>query len=744
MARLGLATLTALAVLLAAGPAAAQYTLGGMKLEGEVETGVQFFLSEPSKTRAAKFQEYRDTDDGLFLGRFNLRAFRPDESYSTEFSGSKWGHEDQSFSLTTGRLGLWEFGFEWDQMRHVLYTNTRFLAAETDRGVFVLPSPRPALPTHNAAPERELSVRWDTARIATRITPTPNLDLRAEYARTRKDGDMPFGMAFGSPGNNFYEVLQPIEHTIHDFRAQGVYAADRWQVQFGYNLSIFDNEERRIVADNPCRAPGVANAGCGAGDSGVAAPFRGQSSLPPSNMAHTFHVAGGVTLPLRSRIHGNFAYSLRLQNDSFLPHTINPAIDGDVDVRLPQKSLNGNVQIVNMNLVGTTRPWKAVGLTTKYRFYQQIDLSDQPIFSAVAVDDRAITREAHRSHHFDFKRHNADLDVRLTFLEPVVITVGPGWERWDRNEGREVRESDEFFGKLALDATPWEWLQARLTYRPSWRRLAHYNTFAHQAHVVVEDVAGELAGQSVFMRKFDEAERNRQRVDMQLTFMPSEVVTVTPTFGWRWDDYHASRLGLQEETSWSAGIEVGVTPSPWVSFAGGYVYERLDQRQRQLNRPAVFAPDFVDYHWVSNNTDIVHTAHGSVRGAIVPRVLDWSLGASWSYALGYIRTTNPIDPQSGTAAQDATARGKPFPAFEDELFRLEAALKYHFINGWTATLGYAWESFSKHDWRTDSLNPFVPVISTAGAVGQSSIWQGNDLKNYGAHLIGATLTYRFK
>ena len=33
--------------------AGAQYTLGGMNLEGEVETGARFFLQEPSKKRAA-------------------------------------------------------------------------------------------------------------------------------------------------------------------------------------------------------------------------------------------------------------------------------------------------------------------------------------------------------------------------------------------------------------------------------------------------------------------------------------------------------------------------------------------------------------------------------------------------------------------------------------------------------------------------------------------------------------------
>jgi MtrB/PioB family decaheme-associated outer membrane protein len=722
-----------------------RYSLLGMNLEGEIETGVRFFLEEPSKVRSAKFQEYRDIDDGLFLGRFYLRAFKPDESYSTEFEGSKWGNEDQFFALRAGRLGVWEAGFEWDQMRRVLYTNARLLANENDRGVFILPPPLAGadLSRHNAANEHEISVRWDTARLNFRLTPTPNTEIKAQYSRIRKEGDKELGVVFGSPGANFYQVLEPIEQTIHEFRLTGVYAADIWQLQFGYVMSLFQNDERRVLADNPCFGNGPPD--CSAGDAG--GPPRGQVSLPPSNIAHTFTLGGGVTLPMRSRIHGNFAYSMRLQNESFLPHTVNPTIDGDPDLRLPQDSLHGFTQIINVNLVGTTRPWDPVTFTGKYRLYMQLDYTDRPAFNAQVVGDRSITRETTRAARLDYNRHNVDLDTRLTFWQPVAITVGPGWERWDRSEGREVRESDEFFFKLAADATPADWLTARLTYKPSYRRLAHYNPRARAESLVVEDVAAEVSGQSVFLRKFDEAERDRQRVDVSLTFAPSEKLTITPMFGYRYDDYIESRLGLQREESWSAGMDVTVTPNEWISLSAGYTYEQMNQLQRNRQRPSLAGGatgDFKDYEWVSNNVDTVQTAHATLRGTILPRKLEWSLGALWSYALGTMDTNNPVDPQSDTAANNATARAKPFPAFEDQLFRVDAALKYHFNSSWTAALGYAWESFSKHDWRTDALNPFVPVPSTAGLAGQSSIWLGADLKNYSAHIIGATLTYRFK
>ena len=79
--------LTAFGVLGAAAPAAAQQEIGGLRLEGDVEAGVRFFLEEPSKSQSSKFLEYRDINQGLFLQGLNLRLFRPDESYSAEFGG---------------------------------------------------------------------------------------------------------------------------------------------------------------------------------------------------------------------------------------------------------------------------------------------------------------------------------------------------------------------------------------------------------------------------------------------------------------------------------------------------------------------------------------------------------------------------------------------------------------------------------------------------------------------------------
>ena len=730
MVRLILAVFAVLAV---GRPASAQVQIGGLGVEGNVETGWRFFVDEPPESRQAKWEEYRDFPGGPFLGELHLRIFRPDESYSTEIRGSKWGQQDQEFSLRSGRLGLWEFGFDWDQIPHVFSTNARMLATETSRGVFTLPSPRPPLAAYNSGRDLdEISTRWDTARLSFRLTPTPDLELKAEYTRTKKDGDRPMSQAFGF---NFIEVLEPIDQTIHDARLQLAIAREQWQLQFGYTFSLFQNAENALISDNPFQATDTATASAS-----------GRTSLPPDNVAHTFTLAGGANLPWwRTRVTSNFSYSFRLQNDDFLPNTRNPLIlaAGGSDLVLPQKGLNGDIQIFLFNLNLTSRPLPPLTLSAKYRLYDYNDASDVITFLAEVETDTTLVREARRAGRWSYRKQNADIDARWRIVQPVAFTLGAGWEGWHRNEHREVPDSDELFGKAVLDVTPLDWLMVKAKYTPSFRRISNYNTRAHQEHTVAEEEALASGGQSFLLRKFDEAERYRHRVDLLIPLTPTDTLTVTPTAGYRYDDYIDSTTGLQQETSWSAGMDITWMPHERVSLAAGYMYESIFQKQRSRSRPVrtvagePTAFDFPDFDWISVNTDTIDTFHASAKAALIPKVLDWTFGASYSYALGRIETRNPVAPTSGTAAEDFSAQAKPMPAFTDELIRLETALAYHFLKNWTAKLGYVFESFHKHDWRTDTLNPFIPVAG-------NGIWLGNDPKDYTAHIIAATIGYRFK
>lgn len=735
-------TVAVLAVLLWAAPRIAQAQWGdSLKLEGEAEVGVRFLPSEPPKGSSAKFEEYRDIHQGLFLPDLRLRIFTVDEAYSTEIYGSKWGQDDQEFGLRAGRIGRWDFGFDWNQIPHLFSTNSRTLFRETSPNTLTLPTPRPNLFLWNSAPGiDEVGTRWDTATMFLRLTPAPDLDLGVRYMRINKDGSSPYSMAFGSPGGNFVELARPIDQQVHDFRIGGTWAKENWQLKFDYIFSYFNNDAKALVADNPCfgLTAALTAGGCAGEASG---PRTGLMSLEPDNMAHTFSVAGGINLPLRTRVTANASYSLRLQDESFVAHTINPAITSPT-LALPEGSLDGKVGIFLFNVNATSRPLPLpLTFTAKYRIYDFNDMTDEVDLPGHVVNDRTLVIEERLVGRYSYTRQNAEADARWRFNQAAAFTVGGGWERWDRNEHREVRDSNEYFAKAALDVNPLDWLTARLTYKPSFRRIGDYSTFAHLTHTVLEDITpSEFAqGQSVLLRKLDEADRNRHKVDLLVQMFPFDRLTTGLSFGYRNDDYQNSTLGLQKAEGYTIGLDLTWNPIDRLSLYAGYVHDRLEQQMRSRSRPVSGTTtfDFPDYDWVSKIGDTTDSVYGGVRLALIPRRLDWSADASYHFAYGAVNTSNPVTPTSGTPAQDATATAKSMPATKDSLFRFDTKLRYSFAKYWFATLGYALELYQERNWRSDSLVPFTPAFG-------NGLWLGNDPRDYTAHIVTATLGFRFK
>jgi hypothetical protein len=247
----------------------------------------------------------------------------------------------------------------------------------------------------------------------------------------------------------------------------------------------------------------------------------------------------------------------------------------------------------------------------------------------------------------------------------------------------------------------------------------------------------EAQSQSVLLRKFDEADRDRQRVDLLLAFTPTDKISFATTFGWRYDDYPDSPLGLQKAEIFSVGFDVGWTPVDWLAVTAGYVYERIDQEMRSRNREVSGSTtlDFPDFDWVSKNVDTINTFHIGAKATLIRDKLDALLNVAYSRAKGEVDDSNPVRPTSGNSTQRANATVRAFPDLEDSLLQVEASLRYYFTKNWRLGLSYIFERYDQTDFRTDGLNPFVP--------GSTSIWLGNDPNDYTAHIVVMSVAYRF-
>jgi MtrB/PioB family decaheme-associated outer membrane protein len=711
----------------------------GLNLEGSIEAGVRGFLTDdPKNKERAKFEEYRDMGAGPFLEELRLRLFTADERYSTEISGSKWGRQDQEFSLSTGRTGLWRLEFDFDQLLHTFATNGRTLEHETSPGVWHAPRINSLYDFNGQATSRELgdiSVHWYTGRLRFTLTPTPDWDLFAQYQIIRKEGERPFSMVQGTgSGRNFLELLEPIQQTLHEVRLGATLAREWYQLQFGYTLSAFVNDLQSVTFENPCWQLAAGASGCVGVDSGVNSREFGRSSLPPSNMAHTLSLSGGLNLPLRTRINGSATYSLMLQNADFLPFaTTDCATCG----QLPQSSLHGNVQTVNVNFGVTSRPFQLpLTLSAKYRLYGLHDESDQIRIAAWVLNDRTGdgVQGPTVARRQSYTRQNADVDARYQIVQPVAATLGVGWEEWSRgpemaNGGNSIRvfdvyQTDEVFLKAAVDATPFDWLLARLTYKPSSKRGDYERG--------VPRTSTGIFGYGV---RFDEANRDRQRVDLMLQFTPLDTLSITPTAGWRHDDFVDSPFGVQREISWSAGMDVSWNPVERLSFSAGYVHELNDRDMKSRTTAQALNNDYV-----SNMTDTVDTFYVNGKVELIPKVLTWTTSANYSTSDGSVKTRNTTGTVPFNNLLGANRFAGRWPDFVDQLVRLETKFSYQFATAWTASLSYAFEQWRQHDWRTDNWLPFNPIQQGING----DVYLGTSPKNYDAHILAVTLKYRFQ
>lgn len=727
----------------------------GLKTSGDVVVGGRVYADRPPPRDRAEFEEYRDLPESAFLQYLRLRGDSKDDFYTVEFFAINGGQQDQKFQVRSYGVGKFDFLFEWDQIPHLLCTTCRTLFVQGTQGTFTLPTPRPSpLTAYNAAPAiDEVGFRTDTALVDVAYTPTSDWDIGVEFRLSNKHGDRPVGLPFGTPGNQAAEVPAPIQETAYGVHVNAGYAGDGYQLQFGYDLSIFNNDINALIVDNPCFGlPAALPAGCGGSSGGPLAPATGQGALAPDNMANTFTLAGGVNLPMKSRLNASFSYSWRTQDQSFLPFTVNPTLAANPIIVAAQNALpdnlNGDVQILRFNLGATSRPMERMTATANFRLYSYNDNSDAIPFTAYVEDDRSIqsgaslNERAQLAQRYPYTKYNAGADVRYQLFDPLAVKVGFYWERWDRkadllavdptlvepggdsvlNVPREVGTTDEYTPKLMLDYTPLDWLLFRLSYAYSIRNASTYLQASEE--------------QFGLLRKYDMADRNRNRVDFLADVFAMDNLTFTATFNWQDDDYRNTQYGLQDAQTWAAGGDVTWRPLEWLTAFVGYVHEEWDTNSHFRYRQAPNDLNNPTLDWLSKTDDRYDTVRVGFDAELIPKKLDG--GATWSYSVGRtdMSASNPVPPAGSTGAITASATAQDYPDIKSELSVLNIFLRYWITEQFSAMVRYSFENYTQSDFRYDGLQPF-------NASTGDTIFLGLDPQNYTAHYFTLSLGYHF-
>jgi len=727
----------------------------GLNWSGDLELGGRVFIERPPAQDRAKFEEYRDLPESAFGPYLRLRGDSKDDFYTVEIFGENIGQTDQKFQLHSYGVGKFNFLFLWDQIPHIFCTNCRTLYVESPQATFSLPTPRPSpLSVWNSAPLiDEVGFRTDVAAVAVGFTPTPAWDIGLGGSAMFKHGDRPSGLLFGTPGNNAAEVAAPVEETTYGAHFNLGFAGKGYQLQFGYDFSLYNNEIDALRVDNPCFGLTAAlPAGCGTSGTVPPAPATGQGALTPDNIAHTFTLAGGVNLPLNTRLTGSFSYSLRFQDQAFLPFTINPTLAANPAIVTAQAnlpgSLDGQVNILRFNLTATSRLTEDLTATGRFRVYDYDDTSPEIPFTAYVENDRVVVNiatdgpiRAQLARRYPYTKYDAGGDLRYQLFQPLTLKVAFDWEQWIREADsvvvpaslvevgsdsvihvpREVFTTNQYTPKVMLDYTPLDWLLFRFGYAFSTREGTDYLQASEE--------------QLALLRKYDMADRDRNRWDFLADIMAMDNLTFTVTFSYTMDDYGSSQFGLQDANNWAAGGDVTWKPLEWLSLFAGYVHEEWDTQSRhkrrsgtELNNPT--------FDWVSQTDDRYDTVRAGFNVVIIPQRLEG--GANYNFSIG--RTTmNAFNPQTPVGAGAAAAVAANFPEIETTLNQVNAFLRYWITKHFSAKVMYSWEQWQQSDFRFDGLLPFNFPDPNTG----DTIFLGMDPQNYTAHWFTLVLGYHF-
>jgi MtrB/PioB family decaheme-associated outer membrane protein len=738
---------------------------GGRSSWGEVY-GRPDLPFQPS-LKTSKYDEYRDLRDGFFISRARMNWDNLDSKYFLDFQSNKAIYRDQSYLATFGEWNRFKFQFRYDEIPHTYSDTARTLYTQTARGVFTIPLlTRSTLQSIAATAATTLpsTIQTQLAPSMSFFTPaierragtllfdfdvTPEWDLSALFSREHETGARPMGTIFNSSpsaaltGGYGEEVPEPIDYFNNTVKLRTEYVRERFVMQFGYTGSVFQNNTGALVFDNPfVTADCVAPTGCTNATQG---PATGRTDLYPNNYANYINFAGSFLLMKHLRLLASINAGWLRQNDLFLPYTTNSILEATTGL-LPAPSLDGKKRTLAMNYKVIETIGKKFEIKAGYRQYDYNN--DTPILNLTPVEgDMGAPNLASptQNTNWGYNRKNVEVTGNWYFAKKSTAKIGYEGELMDRSQ-RDVAHSKENGFVAAVDTTPRKDLTFRASYRHSVRNPEHYV----DDNATSASVSGGITGDQVFSRRFDEANRTRNRGDIQLQYSPTDRLSFSGFGGTLQDNYnHAGGVnsatalnfisgtmypyfsyGVLKDLSYNAGFDSDISLTNNITFFAEYSYERyykaMASRYRVPGNGATPTPldcsnssqgcDSANNDWGSNSRDYVHVAAFGFD-THVSKKANFNTYYSLSAAKGHVDSRPFGDPTLLTGPDKflltGTNAAMNYPETVSRNHELVAVFRYKLTKNVTPKIEYRYQQFDSKDYQTSAMTPYMGCVSGA-------------------------------
>ncbi|MGR9014319.1 MAG: MtrB/PioB family decaheme-associated outer membrane protein [Gammaproteobacteria bacterium] len=687
-----------------------------------------------SSEESFKFGEYSGLQnrDGFVIGNLHMQQRADPNSNSTDYwklDGRNLGLSSRFIRGEYGRQGKGRLFFEYNQTPHYRWDDakTPFIANGNDLNLpfgWVPGGNTKALPNLNSSLQ-PVSIATERRKYRSGLNWqfNPQWGANISYFHEKKDGtDITSGIFGTTGGNPLAAVLpRPVNQDTDDVNMELNYNNQKSQFGIRYHLSLFDNIDS-LTWQNPysLRAPLL-----------TAFPDKGRISLEPDNQAHQISLNFGQSFDNTARLTGRFSYGWMLQNQDFLPYTVNPKLN--VAIPLPRDSLNAHVNNLLGNLTFTARPLKKTDVKARYTYTERDNQTPINTYTLLRNDsenqDTAVDSDLKRNNlPYGYRKHKAQFDLGYRLFTSSKLSAGYDFERVERDYA-EVAYTHEHTGRIKLTSSPFSFMSSRLQYAHSIRNASDYrdNRLFIESHT--QDYLNTLPVDRRFsnnplLRKFQYADRISDKINGSLSLMPTDKLTLNLSGNYSRDNYDAV-FGLSQQNRLSGTFDMSYALNKNLDLHGFYTQEYFLSKQNGFARNTALAalpPLNANSFWGLDNQDDIYTAGAGLNWAIVENKLD--VGVDYIFS----RAVTELNPNRMSPATVA------LPSINTDLHSLVFRGDYHLKENLRLRLSYRYESLRTKDFARDNVAP--DTIAQVIGLGSSS-------PDYNAHVFGLSMIFNY-
>jgi MtrB/PioB family decaheme-associated outer membrane protein len=722
---------------------------------------------------ATKFGEYTGLDSsGIYgIGNFDVRG---GNAYCQSGGDTRWqasgndlGTTSRSVGVNVSAQGRWNFGYDFDQLRH--YTTTGYqtpLQGSSGDNVFLLspsfgvinttaPGGAQVLtPGQLAAfhPERVYNER-DSNSLTVGYIFNPQWSFKFDFKRLDESGSKLSSTAtdaynltssggFNYGGQRILMLMNPMEYKNDTFNLALNWVGANAYASLEYYASLFRDSYNGVSFSNPFVAGGTAAAPSplpGAAPDG-AFPLNTMST-PPSNQLHQINFTGGYIFSPATKLTGGFSFGRNTQNMGFdgtytaVPNTM---------PTLPVSSLNGRVVTKHADVRLTHQFTPALNLNVGFKYNERDNQTASNTYTFLDLAGAAMTAVnipmSNKREQFD-----AALDWRIDPRQRLHFGYEyEKMERWCNNalannaQGSLSAANASYYVVASCVQVP-KSTENKLvaTYRLKFSDKVDFNagyTYADRSADVNPSFynpmqANNQGFENYGFLAFFQASRRENLLKAGVTWQAAEKFSLGLNGRYAQDEYYDSALGVRSGNTDSANLDANYSVSENISFGGYVSWQKRTRNMLTASGRNAVAP--LNTLWSNYLADRDNTigVNGKQKGLLHGKLElneDLTYGLSKSkYYTNLVQNIAPAVGNSGTS-----------PNILSELTQLRVVGTYELSQTSHVTVGYLYQRLKSSDYFYSAyqygFNP-TAMIST-----------NQQAPNYSVNTVFAVYRYSFR